>query len=153
MYRKDFKKFAAAFNEEISQLLTMDDLHSVIQSDGELQEQEIGLSLAGILESAGPWGQHFPEPVFDGRFEIVQRRIVGERHLKLVLRHVEGQRLIDAIAFNIVKADSGELDWPGSVRFADIAYKLSINEYRGQYSAQLIVEHIEPTPVHQAIIS
>lgn len=140
--RKDFEKFAGAFNEEVSQLLTVDDLHNVIHSDGDLQAHEIDLPLAGLLEAAGPWGQHFPEPVFDGRFEIVQRRIVGERHLKLVLRHPEDQRLIDAIAFNCI-----DDDWPESVQFAEIAYRLNVNEFRGQYSAQLIVEHIEPEVV------
>ena len=148
LLRKDFEKFTAAFNEEVSQLLTADDLHNVIHSDGELQENDIDLPLAGLLETAGPWGQHFPEPVFDGRFEIVQRRIVGERHLKLVLRHPQGQRLIDAIAFNCV-----DKNWPSAVRFADIAYKLSINEYRGQLSAQLIVEHIELEHVAHALDS
>ncbi len=138
LYKKDFEKFATAFNEEVCQLLSVDDLHNVIQSDGELQESDIDLPLAQLLEKAGPWGQHFPEPVFDGKFEIVQRRIVGERHLKLVLRHPQSQRLIDGIAFNCV-----DDHWPASVHFADIAYKLAINEFRGQTSAQLIVEHIE----------
>lgn len=138
LYKKDFEKFASAFNEEICQLLSADDLHNVIHSDGDLSETDIDLPLATLLETAGPWGQHFPEPVFDGRFEIVQRRIVGERHLKLLLRLPEGGRLIDAIAFNCV-----DDHWPESVRFADIAYKLVVNEFRGQTSAQLIVEHIE----------
>lgn len=146
--RKDFEKFAAAFNEEVSQLLTTDDLHNVIHSDGALPEQEINLPLAGLLENAGPWGQHFPEPVFDGRFEVVQRRIVGDRHLKLVLRHPEGERLIDAIAFNCV-----DDEWPESVRFAEIAYRLNINEYRGQYSVQLMVDYIEPESVTQPLNS
>ena len=139
LYKKDFEKFALAFNEEVSQLLGVDDLHNVIHSDGDLSEHDIDLPLAELLETAGPWGQHFPEPVFDGRFEIVQRRIVGERHLKLVLRLPEGQRLIDAIAFNCV-----DDHWSDSVQYADIAYKLTINDFRGQTTAQLIVEHIEP---------
>lgn len=142
LYKEDFEQFAAAFNEEVSQFLSVDDLHNVIHSDGDLNEHEIDLPLANLLETAGPWGQHFPEPVFDGRFEIVQRRIVGERHLKLVLRLPEGHRLIDAIAFNCV-----DEHWPASVQFADIAYKLTTNEFRGQISTQLIIEHIEPEKI------
>jgi len=137
--KKDLDKFSMAFNEEVSQLLTADDLHNTIQSDGSLAEEDIDLPFAGLLETAGPWGQHFPEPVFDGRFEIVQRRIVGDRHLKLVLRYPEGKRLIDAIAFNCI-----DEHWPASTQFAEVAYKLSINEFRGQISTQLIVEHVEP---------
>jgi single-stranded-DNA-specific exonuclease len=142
LYKKDFEQFAVAFNEEVSQFLGVDDLHNVIHSDGDLTEHDIDLPLANLLETAGPWGQHFPEPIFDGRFEIVQRRIVGERHLKLVLRLPRGQRLIDAIAFNCV-----DENWPESVQFADIAYKLTTNEFRGQVSTQLIIEHIEPGKV------
>jgi len=146
--KKDLEKFAAAFNEEVSQLLSSDDLHNIIHSDGDLAEQDIDLPLASLLETAGPWGQHFPEPVFDGRFEIVQRRIVGERHLKLVLRCPKGQRLIDAIAFNCV-----DKQWPDSVQFAKVAYKLTINEFRGQTNAQLIIEHIEPEIIASRIVS
>lgn len=140
LLKKDFKKFATAFNEEVCQLLGADDLHRVIHSDGDLKENDIDLPLANLLEAAGPWGQHFPEPMFDGRFEVVQRRIVGERHLKLVLKAPQGKRLIDAIAFNCV-----DKDWSEDVRYVEIAYKLATNEYRGQVSTQLIVEYIQPT--------
>ena len=148
LLKKDYEKFSTAFNEEVSQLLGADDLHHVIQSDGDLQEQEFDLPMARLLESSGPWGQHFPEPVFDGRFEVVQRRIVGERHLKLVLKPVEGKRLIDAIAFNCV-----DHDWHVDTRYVDLAYKLTVNEYRGQYTAQLIVEYIQPQQVSQPLES
>ncbi|MGD8568796.1 MAG: single-stranded-DNA-specific exonuclease RecJ [Gammaproteobacteria bacterium] len=137
--KKDFTRFAAVFDEQVKRVVDKDDLQHVIHSDGELQAGEIDLSLAQLLEAGGPWGQHFPEPVFDGRFELVQRRIVGERHLKLVLKIPGGDRIVDAIAFNTV-----DDTWPDDVRVVDVAYKLAINEYRGLQSAQLIVDFIEP---------
>ena len=90
-----------------------------------------------MLRSAGPWGQAYPEPIFDGRFEIVQRRIVGERHLKLVVRAPGHNQILDAIAFNTVDAD-----WPADATHVQLAYKLDVNEFRGQRSAQLLVEHV-----------
>ncbi|TMP76882.1 single-stranded-DNA-specific exonuclease RecJ, partial [Pseudoalteromonas ruthenica] len=84
-----------------------------------------------------PWGQHFAEPIFCGEFELVQQRIVGEKHLKLVLKHPSG-KLVDAIAFNVdVRA------WPNNqAQLAQVAYQLDINEFRGKFSLQLIVREI-----------
>ena len=112
----------------------------MIESDGELSDAELQLDLATQLRYAGPWGQHFPEPVFDGRFNIVSQRLVGEKHLKLVLAVTGSQQIIDAIAFNV------DLDiWPEqSVARVDIAYRLDVNEFRGQRSVQLMVEHLVP---------
>jgi single-stranded-DNA-specific exonuclease len=114
-------------------------LRGVILSDGELLPEDLNLNLAELLRGAGPWGQAFPEPLFDGMFEIVSRRIVGERHLKLVLATPGDDKMLDAIAFN-----TSDLSWPRDVRRAHVAYKLDVNEYRGQRSAQLLVEHLEP---------
>ena len=137
--KKYFEQFATAFDQEVCQHVDADDLHHIIHSDGELAPTDLGLPLAKLLESGGPWGQHFPEPQFDGRFDIVQRRIVGEHHLKLVLKLPGSDQLIDAIAFNTV-----DDAWPDDVQSVDIAYKLAVNEYRGILSTQLIVDFIEP---------
>ena len=115
-------------------------LQAVIESDGELVESDFALELAEQLRFAGPWGQHFPEPVFDGRFQVVSQRLVAEKHLKLVLFPASGSVLLDAIAFNI----DPEV-WPNqTVEQVEIAYRLDVNEFRGQRSLQLLVEHIEP---------
>lgn len=143
--KKDFTRFAAVFDEQVKRVADDDDLQHVIHSDGELQAGDIDLPLARLLEAGGPWGQHFPEPVFDGRFELVQRRIVGERHLKLVLRIPGRDGIVDAIAFNTV-----DDTWPDDVRLVDVAYKLAVNEYRGLQSVQLVVDFIEP--VAEAIL-
>jgi len=133
----DLAAFQAAFEAEVRRHLDPAELRGVIYSDGELAAEEISLDVAELLRDAGPWGQGFPEPVFDGRFEVAQRRRVGERHLKLVLRLPGTERHVDAIAFNTgVEACPAER---GEIR---IAYRLDVNEYRGQRSPQLIIEHI-----------
>ena len=132
-------EFKAAFDEEACRHLSPEDLQEVILSDGQLASHELNLELAEQLRHAGPWGQGFPEPLFDGRFGVVQRRIVGERHLKMVLRTLDGPRNVDAIAFNTV-----DNDWPADVDQVHIAYQLDVNEFRGERNAQLLVQYIEP---------
>lgn len=135
--QKDFEAFQQAFDEEVRRHLAEDDLRGVIHSDGLLDEQDLGLELAEQLRSAGPWGQGFPEPVFDGEFEVISQRIVGEKHLKMMVRPLGGSVALDAIAFNQVnpfgKEDLGQVS---------LAYRLDVNEFRGIRSAQLMVEHI-----------
>ena len=137
--RSHFEDFAAAFNEEVGRHVSEDQLRGVVVSDGELSADEVSLELAESLRYAGPWGQGFPEPVFDGCFEVVQRRIVGERHLKLVLRLANADQLIDAIAFNTTDAD-----WPPATSSIWAAYRLDVNEYLGARSVQLVIEHLQP---------
>jgi single-stranded-DNA-specific exonuclease len=136
----DYERFAEAFVAEVERHAEDVQLQAVIESDGELVESDFALELAEQLRFAGPWGQHFPEPVFDGRFQVVSQRLVAEKHLKLVLFPASGSVLLDAIAFNI----DPEV-WPDqTVEQVEIAYRLDVNEYRGQRSLQLLVEHIEP---------
>ena len=137
-----YDDFTAAFTAEVARHAQDLELQAVIESDGELSDAELHLDLATQLRYAGPWGQHFPEPVFDGRFNIVSQRLVGEKHLKLVLAVTGSQQIIDAIAFNV------DLDiWPEqSVARVDIAYRLDVNEFRGQRSVQLMIEHLVPVP-------
>jgi single-stranded-DNA-specific exonuclease len=132
----DYPAFAKAFDAEASRLLSEAELNHTLYSDGELQADEFSLETAQALREAGPWGQGFPAPVFDGRFRLISQRVVGERHLKLLLEPLNGEGQIDAIAFN-----TAEL--PGSCREVRAAYQLDVNEYRGMLSAQLVVEHIE----------
>lgn len=134
----DYEEFSRRFNEVVSDMLADEDLHECIYSDGELDDADLNREVAEILRHAGPWGQHFPEPVFDGVFEVVQRRIVGQSHLKLSLLSQRGRRL-EAIAFN-----ASDENWPDSVEKVRIVYRLDINEYRGERTAQLVVEHIQP---------
>lgn len=131
--------FSQAFADEVSKHLGRDQLHGVIYSDGELADEEIQMDLAVLLRNGGPWGQYFEEPVFDGEFNLVNRRIVGEKHLKLVLQPPGSQRYIDAIAFNVT-----DEDWPEQVHRVELAYRLDINEYKGRQNLQLMVDYIQP---------
>lgn len=136
--RGHLEAFRAAFDAEVRLHLGAGDLQGVIYSDGELAAQELGLELALLLREAGPWGQGFPEPLFDGVFEVLGRRVVGERHLKLLVKPAAGGPSLDAIAFNM--AEAAGLEQANPIR---LAYKLDINEYRGARAVQLVVEHIE----------
>lgn len=136
---ENYIAFCEAFDKEVRQHLDETELQGLILSDGELQPEEIDLALAESLRNGGPWGQCFEEPVFDGIFEIVQKRIVAEKHLKLVLRAPGEQAIYDAIAFNIT-----DQDWPEAVTTVEVAYRLDVNEFRGLRNLQLILQHIQP---------
>jgi single-stranded-DNA-specific exonuclease len=134
----DWDKFRLAFELECSRLLKESDLIGVIESDGELDADDFNITLAECLRAAGPWGQHFPEPMFDGEFEVVDWKIVGEKHVKLQLLPMEAEQSIDAIAFN---ADMQKLEQAdGYIR---AAYKLDVNEFRNQRKLQLVIEYFE----------
>jgi single-stranded-DNA-specific exonuclease len=134
----DYPPFALAFDEMVRKRLDNVDLELKIYSDGELTENEISIEFAALLQNAGTWGQEFPEPVFDGIFDVIQSRIVGQRHLKLVLKKPSTDLLIDAIAFYVDHPEQ----WLG-LRSCRIAYKLDINEFRGNCSVQFILQYME----------
>jgi len=138
--KANFAAFAAAFDAEVRRQLCDDDLTGRLLSDGALSIEEFHLPLAKELRNAGPWGQHFPEPLFHGVFQLVQQRVVGERHLKVVLKSECGSVQLDGIAFGVDRDI-----WPNpTVRWVELAYKLDVNEYRGQESVQLLIAHISP---------
>ncbi len=133
-------EFEQAFATQVAKSLSEDDLQAKLVTDGSLQADQLSMRTAELLRDSGPWGQLFPEPCFEGDFVIMQQRIVGEKHLKLVLApHGQSQLAIDAIWFNIDTAV-----WPnhnaGVVR---CVYRLDINEFRGQENLQLLVQHIQ----------
>lgn len=135
-----FEAFRECFSALVEAWLDVDALHGVIWSDGELAVRDLTLDTAELLREAGPWGQAFPEPLFDGTFTLLQQRLVGERHLKVVLEPLSGGPLLDGIAFNI---DTSQ--WPdASLKQVKLAYKLDVNEYRGKRSVQLNIEHLWP---------
>ena len=129
--------FEAAFATEVSRVLSEEDLEDVIYTDGPLSEEELSLETAKLLREAGPWGQGFPAPQFEGEFRILEQRVVGERHLKMLVRPTGGSRRLDGIAFNCAVL-------PAACRQARLVYRLDVNEYRGFENAQLVIEHIQP---------
>ena len=135
---QDYPHFALLFAETVAAKLQDIDLEQTICSDGQLDGQHLNLSFAEQLQQAAVWGQAFPEPAFDGVFDVIQCRIVGKQHLKWVLRLPFSERLIDAIAFF---ADQPEA-WLGC-RKINAVYKLDVNEYRQQRSVQLQLQYVE----------
>ena len=136
----NFEVFSQAFDEEVRRQLREEDLTGRLLSDGSLAVEEFHLELARALRNAGPWGQHFPEPLFHGVFQLVEQRVVGERHLKVVLKTECGSVKLDGIAFGIDREV-----WPNpTIRWVELAYKLDLNEFRGNETVQLMIAHIEP---------
>jgi len=131
--------FRQAFEQELAARLDAAALQGVIESDGQLQADDFTLELSELLRTAGPWGQAFPEPLFDGVFTVLNQRVVGDQHLKLSVRSAQGGRVLDAIAFH--QAEASPLREGQQVR---MAYRLDSNEYRGLLGLQLVVECIQP---------
>jgi len=138
-----YTDFCKAFEHVASEHLNASLLEAVVLSDGELTSDDLQLPFAQLLRDAGPWGQAFPEPIFDGEFILVQQRIVGEKHLKCVLSPANDRNLlIDGIAFNVDK-DS----WPAAENArVKVAYGLDVNHFRGIESAQLMIHYLELLP-------
>lgn len=137
----NFEVFQQAFDQVCRQTLDEAQLQVVLLSDGELSAEDLSLERTQQLQEGGPWGQHFPEPVFDGQFYLRQQRIVGSKHLKMVLSPVGASTMnLDAIAFNV------DIErWPDAgVSLIRALYKLDINEYRGQRNLQLMIDYLEP---------
>lgn len=134
----DLQLFNETLNSILKAQVDADLLQNVVLSDGQLLPEQIALNIAQELRDAGPWGQGFPAPIFDGVFELKQQRIVGQKHLKMVLQ--QGHKLIDAIAFNI---DVNV--WPNSaVKQIFCVYSLDVNEFRGEKNVQLLVQLLQP---------
>lgn len=136
----NFEAFKHHFELLMGEIIQPEQLSGVIWSDGELARNEFSLETAELIRESGPWGQSFPEPVFDGHFQLLQQKLVGTKHLKLILEPINGGPMLDAIMFNI-----DVRRWPdNSVKKAKIAFKLDVNEFRGQRNVQLMIEHIWP---------
>ena len=136
---KDFKKFAELFHDTTLQQVNerlSNGISDNIETDGSLNLDDMSMNFANQLKNIGPWGQGFPEPLFDDEFKVVSQRVVGEKHLKLVLEK-EGE-MFDAI--NFFYDESIELNEGSNVH---AIYKLDINEFRGNQSLQLMVEQVD----------
>ena len=133
-----FDRFSDVFNKVVDRYISSDSLEDQCLTDGELSGDDFSLPLALAIQNAGPWGQSFPEPIFVGQFKILDKRIVGESHLKLKLQS-RNNNTLDAIAFNMT-----DDDWPSKLEQITSTYRLGINHYRGHSQVQLFIEHIEP---------
>jgi single-stranded-DNA-specific exonuclease len=133
-----FDRFSDVFNKVVDRYISSDSLEDQCLTDGELSGDDFSLPLALAIQNAGPWGQSFPEPIFVGQFKILDKRVVGESHLKLKLQS-RNNNTLDAIAFNMT-----DDDWPSKLEQITSTYRLGINHYRGHSQVQLFIEHIEP---------
>lgn len=134
----DYPAFALAFDTLVATKIKNKDLQLKINSDGELAEKDITIEFAQLLEQYGPWGQGFPEPLFDGVFDVIQSRIVNKKHLKLVLRYPFSEHLIDAIYFFAYNLES----WL-NIRQVTAVYQLDVNEWKDERNVQFIIHYLE----------
>jgi len=136
--KKNIQKFEHCFAKIAREMLDDNLLNHIILSDGELASEWVNYDVANLIKEGGPWGQGFPEPLFDGDFYLHQQRIVGDKHLNVVVQSCSGGPLLEGIAFNVDK-----LDWPDqSIKQIKLAYHLDINEFRGQKKLQLLIRHL-----------
>lgn len=135
--RNHLETFIKLFDEVVTKQVDDSQLQHSLISDGGLEKDEISLEVASMLRESGPWGQSFPEPIFDDAFKILEQRIVGDKHLKL--RLAKDDKIVDAVAFFI-----DTTLWPNH-RCENVraAYRLDVNEYKGRRNVQLIVEYLE----------
>ena len=134
-----FQQFVEAFDGEVRGWLKDGDLEGALHTDGELEPEYLTLECAELLRDAGPWGQGFPEPSFDGVFRLLERRVVGNGHLKLMLAELYSNLRVEAIAFR----QNGD-PLPSDCQKVRIVYRPDVNEYRGERRLQLLVEYLEP---------
>jgi single-stranded-DNA-specific exonuclease len=132
-----FERLRQALEEVAATKLEADALAARALTDGELAPEEMTLAVARALRDFGPWGQGFPEPCFDGRFELVDQRVLKETHLKMTLRPVAGRATVSAIAFN-----RGATDWPAGTELHCV-YRLTVNDYQAMSQVQLVVSHVD----------
>lgn len=136
---KNLAKFQTALTSVADEFTKGRDWSQVLWTDGELENDEFSIELADQIRQLTPWGQGFPEPLFEGTFEVMDKRLVGEIHAKLKLRPLGSEMLIDAICFGFLNTHE-ELS-TGEIR---VAYRLDVNEFRENLSLQLMIQHIEP---------
>jgi len=134
---QDLSRFTECFEKILQQHVDPVHFNNTLLSDGEINGQEMTLELAKILRDAGPWGQRFPAPSFDGQFKVLDKRILSNKHLKFVLTAKDSHSPIDAILFFAT-------DQQLKTNYQDlhIFYELSVNDFRGEQNPQLMIRHI-----------
>ncbi|OCG06500.1 single-stranded-DNA-specific exonuclease RecJ [Gilliamella sp. wkB178] len=137
---KNLEEFKIYFEALLNKQLSADLLQQIIETDGEIDSQDFTYLLAKQLKESGPWGEGFPEPIFDGEFIIHQQRLFSEKHLSLILEPKNGGPLIEGVYFNV---DLSE--WPDqSIKNIKIVYHLEVNEFRGNEATKLLIRYLWP---------
>jgi single-stranded-DNA-specific exonuclease len=135
--RVHLERFQTIFDKAVRLHVTDDQLQARLLTDGELAAEELNLSTVAAIEAGGPWGNGFPEPAFNGDFELISQRVVGEQHLKLVVK--SAGKLVDAIAFR-------HPPLPGQPSRVRLVYRPQANDYGELPTLQLVVEYVQPLP-------
>jgi len=136
--KKSLAEFSLAFSNYAEKSLSEEELTAKIVTDGEVASGLLSLETAQALADAGPWGQGFPEPLFDGLFNLRELRVLADKHLKMMVSPADADIAIDAIAFNVEQSVR-----PLENTQLRLVYRLDINTYRNVRKLQLIVEHLE----------
>ena len=131
------ERFSDAFDEEVRARSDPGDLRGLTHTDGQLSPEQLDLDLARALRAGGPWGQGFPEPLFDGEFDIREARVVGGRHVRVTVCCPGTRKLTEGIAFGAAE------DWPENASKMVLAYRLEVNRYQGVETPQLLIEKWE----------
>ncbi len=137
LYKADIARFAAAFDAVARERMIAQSLQAAVLTDGELEATDFTLDLARQMRDAGPWGQNFAEPLFDGEFEIVSWKVMGEVHMRLMLRHNDVAQPLEAVMFNAYDGTPP----PARIR---IAFQLDVNTWNDTERLQLLIRHLEP---------
>jgi len=133
----DVPAFAAAFDAVARERIRAELLEPVTWTDGGLGAEDFDHDLARALRLAGPWGQGFPEPLFEDEFQLVSWRVMGETHLSLSLQHPTRSQPLDAVMFGVYDGTPP----PGHFR---AAYHLQLDEWNGRERLRLLLRQWQP---------
>lgn len=138
--RSDFEQFQQVIHQIAQRYYEDDTFQEKYFTDGELTTDDFTLETAEMLRSAAPWGQHFPAPVFDGKFIILKKTILKEIHIRLSLKPIQvassgNCQPVPAIGFNV-----DPTQWPDDGSEVHLLFRLDVNEYRGLLSPQIVIE-------------
>ena len=136
LHRDDVGAFTAAFDAVARERIAPEQLESILLSDGELDAADFSIELAGALRAGGPWGQAFPEPMFDGEFDVESCKVVADKHRKFRLRRDGLSGVLDGIQFNAALTERP----PQRLR---AVYQLELDEWQGSLRLQLLLRHVE----------
>lgn len=133
-----FEEFKQVFDQEVKKVLSS--IEPIIYTDGVLESEHLNIDTAKLIDASGPWGQHFPRPLYRGDFVIIERRALKGRHLKMKLRPITGGEPVDAICFFCLDSEDALMPENTVIR---MAYELSVNNFRGNESLQLVIKDFD----------
>ncbi|MBE8215656.1 MAG: single-stranded-DNA-specific exonuclease RecJ [Endozoicomonadaceae bacterium] len=139
LLEQDFEKFQNVFEKIANRQLSEEQLQSIIWSDGTLSDADLNLKTAELLAHSGPWGQNFPEPIFDGIFHIIDQHLMKDTHLKLrVSSNADASQIFTAICFNVDRKI-----WPNdAIKKVHLVYQLNINIFHNKKSINLMIKKL-----------